>query len=66
MSNLFGRKAVPITDGHSSLNRHLTILKAEVLKKDGVFIYVIAMGSVLMSGIDEVMVASWPPQYYLF
>ena len=57
----FGGKAVLlVTDGHSSFNRHLTILKAEVLKKDGVSIYVIAVRTAFMSGIDE------PPHHYLF
>ena len=63
-----GRRAVLlITDGASSFNRHRTIAKAAALKQNGVSIYVIAVGSAFMSGIDEmVKVASWPPQNHVF
>lgn len=63
-----GRKTVLlITDGHSNVQRSLTIRKAEALKRNGVPIFVIAVGGQFMSGIDEmVKVASWPPQRYLF
>lgn len=45
----------------------MTIPKAEALKRNGVFIYVIAVGGTFISGIDEmVKVASRPPQDYLF
>lgn len=67
----FGRKVVLlITDGHSNVQTGLTIPKADALKRNGVFIYVIAVGNEFISGIDEmVKVAYWPsraPQDYLF
>ena len=63
-----GRRAVLlITDGVSTSNRHWTIAIATALKQNGVSIYVIAVGSAFMSGIDEMAkVASSPPQNYLF
>ena len=64
----FGRKVVLlVTDGQSNIQRSLTIPKAEALKRNGVFIYVIAVGGQFIYGIDEmVKVASRPPQNYLF
>ena len=64
----FGKKSVLlITDGQSTLKRHLTIPKAEALKRNGVSIYVIAVGGQFMSGISEmVKVASRPPKNHLF
>ena len=38
----------------------MTSRENDLLKKDGVSIYVIAVGSAFMSGIDE------PPHHYLF
>ena len=63
-----GTKAVLlITDGQSTLNQHLTIPKAEELKKNHVSISVLAVGGQHISGIDEmVKVASWPPERHLF
>ncbi|XP_015758231.1 PREDICTED: collagen alpha-1(XII) chain-like isoform X2 [Acropora digitifera] len=63
-----GRRAVLlITDGVSTSNRHWTIAIATALKQNGVSIYVIAVGSAFMSGIDEMAkVASSPPQNHLF
>ena len=64
----FGKKTVLlITGGQSTLKRHLTIPKAEALKRNGVSIYVIAVGGQFMSGISEmVRVASSPPENHLF
>ena len=64
----FGRKVVLlVTDGHSNMQRSLTIPKAEALKRNGVFIYVIAVGGTFISGIDEmVKMASRPPEQFLF
>ena len=63
-----GRKAVLlVTDGQSNEKRHLTIPRAEALKRNGVHIYVVAVGSESMSGIAEmVRVASQPPEGHLF
>ena len=55
-----------VTDGQSSWNRHLTVLKAHTLKTAGVKIFVVAVGSYI-HGIDEmVRVASYPPRDHLF
>ena len=56
-----------VTDGQSNVQSSLTIPKADALKRKGVRIFVIAVGSALMSGIREmVKVASWPRQNHLF
>ena len=55
-----------VTDGKSNRKRHLTIPKADALKRFGVKIFVVAVGD-HVSGIDEmVKVASYPPQKFLF
>ena len=55
-----------VTDGHSNVDTHLTVPKAEALKIRGVEIYVVAVGTSI-SGIHEmVKVASNPPDKYLF
>ena len=55
-----------VTDGKSNQYSHLTVPKAQVLKKAGVKIFVVAVGSYIR-GIDEmVRVASYPPKDYLF
>ena len=54
-----------VTDGQSN-NKQLTISKAQELKKFGVEIYVIGIGT-YNNGIDEmVKVASYPPEHFLF
>ncbi|KAL9984352.1 hypothetical protein ACROYT_G006636 [Oculina patagonica] len=60
------RAVLLVTDGHSNVDTHLTDDKARALKKSGVFIYVVAVGSYI-NGIDEmVKVASSPPEKFLF
>ena len=55
-----------VTDGHSNVNEHLTIPKADELKKSGVQIFVVAVGSYI-EGVDELVnVASSPPEQFLF
>lgn len=55
-----------VTDGQSNIERHLTVPKAQELKKAGVKIFVVAVGSYI-HGIDEmVRVASHPPEDHLF
>ena len=55
-----------VTDGKSNVQSHFTVPNANALKKSGVEIYVVAVGS-YVDGIDEmVKVASYPPQNYLF
>ena len=55
-----------VTDGHSNVQTHLTIPKAQALKDNNVKIYVVAVGSYI-NGIDEmVKVASYPPDEYIF
>lgn len=64
---IFGRKVVLLlTDGQSNVDQQLTIPKADVLKNNGVKIFVIAIGGYI-KGIDEmVKVASYPPKDFLF
>ena len=64
---MFARKILfLVTDGQSNVQRHLTILKANALKKVGVHIFVVAIGP-YVNGIDEmVKVASFPPKHFLF
>ena len=55
-----------VTDGHSNVDKHLTIPKADELTKSGVQIFVVAVGSYI-DGIHElVKVASTPPEQFLF
>ena len=55
-----------VTDGQSNRYRHLTVPKAQALKKAGVKIFVVAVGSYIY-GIDEmVRVASYPPEDHVF
>ena len=55
-----------VTDGHSNVDEHLTIPKADELKNIGVQIFVVAVGSYI-DGIDELAkVASTPPEQFLF
>ena len=55
-----------ITDGQSNAQCHLTIPKAQELKKRQVKILVFVVGS-YVKGIDEmVKVASDPPENYMF
>ena len=63
-----GRRTVLlVTDGQSTLKRHLTIPKAEALKNKGVKIFVVAVGSEFMSGIAEmVKMVSRPPPFHVF
>ena len=64
---LYARKSVFLfTDGQSNKGRPPTVPRALALKKAGVKIFVVAVGSYI-SGIDEmVKVASHPPEDYLF
>lgn len=55
-----------VTDGQSNVKPHLTIPKADTLKRMGVKISVVAVGSSI-AGIDEmVKVASYPPQKFVY
>ena len=55
-----------VTDGKSNIKKHLTIPRAQALKRSGVKIFVVAVGE-HVSGIDEMVnVASYPPQKFLF
>ena len=55
-----------VTDGHSNVQRQLTIPKAKALKDSGVEIFVVGVGTYI-NGIDEmVKVASYPPERFLF
>lgn len=60
----FGSRKVVllITDGQSNVDRHLTIPNAEELKKIGVDIYVVAVGSKL--DIVEIVKVAGPGSYY--
>ena len=54
-----------VTDGQSN-NKDLTIAKAQELKRSGLEIFVVGVGTYI-SGIDEMVnVASYPPERYLF
>ena len=54
-----------VTDGRSNEKRHLTITKANALKKSGVQIFVVAVGRYIR-GIDEIVkVASYPPKHFV-
>lgn len=48
------KRVLLVTDGRSNQYRHLTIPKANALKKDGVQIFVIAVGNKIW-GIDEMV-----------
>ena len=55
-----------VTDGKSNRGGHLTIPRAQELKRSGVKIFVVAVGE-NVRGIDETdRVASYPPKDYLF
>ena len=55
-----------VTDGKSNKKKHLTIPRAQALKRSGVKIFVVAVGE-KVRGIDETdRVASYPPKDYLF
>ena len=55
-----------VTDGKSNREGHLTIPRAQALKRSGVKIFVVAVGE-KVRGIDETdRVASYPPKDYLF
>ena len=55
-----------VTDGKSNRGGHLTIPRAQALKRSGVKIFVVAVGE-NVRGIDETdRVASYPPKDYLF
>lgn len=55
-----------LTDGRSNIQNHLTLPNANALKKNGVEIFVVAVGNYI-HGIDEIVkTASFPPQDYLF
>ena len=55
-----------VTDGKSNRGGHLTIPRAQALKRSGVKIFVVAVGE-KVRGIDETdRVASYPPKDYLF
>ena len=55
-----------VTDGQSNIGRRQTVPRALALKKAGVKIFVVAVGSYIY-GIDEmVRVASYPPKDHLF
>ena len=55
-----------VTDGQSTVESALTLPRAVALKKAGVKIFVVAVGSYI-HGIDEmVRVASYPPKDHLF
>ena len=55
-----------VTDGQSNVQKQLTIPKADALKKSGVQIFVVAVGTYI-NGIHEmVKVASYPPEEFLF
>ena len=55
-----------VTDGQSNIERRQTVPKAQALKKAGVKIFVVAVGSYIR-GIDEmVRVASYPPEEHVF
>ena len=55
-----------VTDGKSNRGGHLTIPRAQALKRSGVKIFVVAVGG-NVRGIDETdRVASYPPKDYLF
>ena len=55
-----------VTDGKSNIKKHLTIPRAQALKRSGVKIFVVAVGG-HVRGIDEMVnVASYPPQKFLF
>ena len=54
-----------VTDGQSD-NRNSTIRSANALKRSGIDIYVVAVGTSIY-GIDEIVqVATYPPDKYLF
>lgn len=55
-----------VTDGQSNIGRALTVPRALALKKAGVKVFVVAVGTYI-HGIDEmVRVASYPPKDHLF
>ena len=55
-----------VTDGKSNRGGHLTIPRAQALKRSGVKIFVVAVGE-NVRGIDETdRVASYPPKDYIF
>ena len=55
-----------VTDGQSNIGRRQTVPRALALKKAGVKIFVVAVGSYIY-GIDEmVRVASYPPEDHVF
>ena len=54
-----------VTDGHSNVQEDRTIPEAETLKRIGVEIFVVAVGSYIQ-GIEEmVKVASYPPEKFV-
>ena len=55
-----------VTDGRSNMGRHLTIPRAQALKKSGVKIFVVAVGEHVRGIKEMVRVASYPPKDYLF
>ena len=55
-----------VTDGQSNRRRHLTIPKAQALKRSGVKIFVVAVGQHVRGIAEMVKVASYPPQKFLF
>ena len=54
-----------VTDGQLN-NKDLTIAKAQELKRSGVEIYVVGVGTYIHDVVEMVRVASWPPERYLF
>ncbi|CAH3190009.1 unnamed protein product, partial [Porites evermanni] len=55
-----------VTDGKSNRGGHLTIPRAQALKRSGVKIFVVAVGE-NVRGIDETdRVASYSPKDYIF
>ena len=48
------KRVLLVTDGQSNIGRHLTETKADALKKDGVLIFVVAVGRSI-NGIDEMV-----------
>ncbi|XP_068707569.1 collagen alpha-1(VI) chain-like [Montipora foliosa] len=55
-----------LTDGKSNWDRSLTLPKAEALKKDGVQIFVLAVGPHIKGIHEMVKMASYPPERFLF
>ena len=55
-----------VTDGRSNRGSHLTIPRAQELKRSGVKIFVVAVGEHVRGIYEMVRVASYPAKDYLF